>query len=121
MNKRTVGSFYEDLACDYIRNNNGRILERNFRVRQGEIDIIAIDEGHICFIEVKYRKDNRYGGPLAAISYAKKRQICKVSRFYLSFRKISEDNPIRYDVIAISSEQDATSIKWLKNAFDYTY
>lgn len=120
MNKRTSGSFYEDLACDYIVKNGGRILERNFRVRQGEIDIIAMDEGYICFIEVKYRKDNRYGGPLAAVSFNKIRQICRISRFYLSSRKISEDNPIRYDVIAISNEDNATIIRWIKNAFDYS-
>ncbi|WP_026651132.1 YraN family protein [Butyrivibrio proteoclasticus] len=120
MNKRISGSFYEDLACDYIVKNKGRILERNFRLRQGEIDIIAQDEGYICFIEVKYRKDNRYGGPLAAVSFAKIRQICKISRFYLSFRNISEDTPIRYDVIAISNEESATTIRWIKNAFDYS-
>ncbi len=119
MNKRELGSQYEKLACDYIVSQGGRILERNYRVRQGEIDIIAAADNYICFIEVKFRKDNKYGGPEAAVSMSKQKKICKVSGFYLMSHRIEEDTPIRYDVITLSGNEGAYTFKWYKNAFDY--
>lgn len=119
MNKRTTGSWYEDMACDYLKSQRVKILKRNFRVRSGEIDIVAFDEGYYSFIEVKYRKDDKYGGPEAAVGFAKQKQICNVSRFYISFNHIPEDAPVRYDVIAISGEEGACKIKWYKDAFEY--
>ena len=50
MNKRDVGTFYEDIAAEYIRNNGGKIIKRNYRSRQGEIDIIARDGDYLCFV-----------------------------------------------------------------------
>ena len=121
MNKRRVGSFYEDLACTYIRENGGRIVERNYRALKGEIDIIARDGRYLCFIEVKYRKNSNYGPPEEAITNSKKKQICKISKLYLYFKIKSFDIPIRYDVITISGEREALVVKWYKNAFEYAY
>ncbi len=119
MNKRRVGKFFEDLACDHIRESGGRILERNFRALRGEIDIIARDGKYLCFIEVKYRKGDEFGPPEAAVNYHKQRQICKISKTYLYSRFKSLDIPIRYDVISVSDHDETVSLKWLKNAFDY--
>jgi len=103
----------------YLKEQNIKILKRNFRVRSGEIDIVAFDGKYYCFIEVKYRKNIKYGGPEAAVTLSKQKQICNVSRFYLAFNQISESVPIRYDVIAISGEEGASTIKWYKDAFQY--
>lgn len=119
MNNRTTGNWYEDLASDYIKQHGGRIIKRNYRLRSGEIDIIAQDGEYYCFVEVKYRKDNKCGEPETAVDYRKQRQISRVSRHFLYYFLKSEDIPIRYDVIAISGEQGAVTLKWIKNAFDY--
>ncbi len=119
MNKRRVGKFFENLACEYVIRNGGRILERNYRALRGEIDIIAFDGRYLCFIEVKYRKSSEYGEPQAAVTFSKQRQICRISKTYLYSRFKSLDIPIRYDVIAVSGDEDAVTVKWLKNAFDY--
>ncbi len=119
MNKRRVGKFFEDLACDRILADGGRILERNYRALRGEIDIIARDGKYICFIEVKYRKGDEFGPPEAAVNYYKQRQICRISKTYLYSRYKSLDIPIRYDVIAVSDHEESVSLKWFKNAFDY--
>jgi putative endonuclease len=119
MNKRTVGSFYEEAACRYICDNGGRIIERNYRAFRGEIDIIARDGKYLCFIEVKYRKSERFGYPEASVTLSKQKQICKISKFYLYSKVKSQDLPIRYDVVAIDGEAGAISIKWYKNAFSY--
>jgi putative endonuclease len=119
MNKRKVGTWYEILACSFLKEHGVQLLYKNYRVRKGEIDIIAKDDNYLCFIEVKYRKDNKYGGPEAAVSFSKQKQICDVSRFFLFSKHYSEFTPIRYDVIAISGEEGSCQIKWHKNAFDY--
>ncbi len=119
MNKRLVGSFYESLACKYILESGGRIIEKNYRACRGDIDIIAYDGRYLCFVEVKYRKDGIHGSPESAVNHQKKKQICKISMFYLYSKVKSFDIPIRFDVIAISGEQDALVVKWYKNAFDY--
>ena len=119
MNKRKVGTWYEILACSFLKEHGVQLLYKNYRVRKGEIDIIAKDDNYLCFIEVKYRKDNKYGGPEAAVTMYKQRQICNISRFFLLSKGYSEFTKIRYDVIALSGQEGTCNIKWYKNAFDY--
>lgn len=119
MNKRQVGDYYESLACAYLQGEGVRIVERNYRALRGEIDIIARDGKYLLFIEVKYRRDKRFGAPEAAVTFSKQRQICKLSKLYLYSKKYSTDFPIRYDVIAITDVENTTTIRWYKNAFDY--
>ncbi len=119
MNKRQVGNIYETLACDYIRQQGGRIVQRNYRALRGEIDIIAQDGRYLCFVEVKYRKTARFGEAEAAVTISKQRQICKLSKLFLYSKKKSFEIPIRYDVIAITDADNTVTIRWYKNAFDY--
>ncbi len=119
MNKRAVGTDIEGIACNFLIDNRATIIERNFRSRQGEIDIIARDEGYLCFIEVKFRTNDRYGQAVEAVNIKKQIHICRVSKFYLYSKYKSFDLPVRYDVIAISQIEDRYSINWIKNAFDY--
>lgn len=119
MNKRNVGSRYETLALEYIRENGGTVLETNYRDKNGEIDIIARDERYLCFIEVKYRSDDRFGGPEAAVNFAKQKRISRVSRYYLYGHGYGEDTPVRYDVVAVDGKDNAVTVKWIKNAFDF--
>ncbi len=121
MNKRTIGNGSEDLACRYIEQQGCSILERNFRCKLGEIDIIARDGSYLCFIEVKFRNDNSFGEPKEAVNYSKQRRISNVSRFYLYSKNVSFDIPIRYDVIAVSVNEGIFSFEWIKNAFEYCY
>lgn len=119
MNKRSVGSLYENAAADFITEKGAKILIRNYRCRIGEVDIIARDEDYICFIEVKYRKDDLFGGPEAAVNFAKQRKISKVSAYYLLTNNMSEFTKIRYDVIAIDGTEGAFKFHWYKDAFNY--
>ena len=66
MNKRVVGDIKENIAADYLKKNNYTILEKNFRCRIGEIDIIAKDEKYLVFVEVKYRNSQTFGYPTEA-------------------------------------------------------
>lgn len=119
MNKRTVGQIRENLACEFLKSKGALILSRNFRCKAGEVDIIAKDDTYLCFIEVKYRSDDRFGQPQEAVDIKKQKRICNVSKFYLYSKYKSSDVPVRYDVIAISQKDDMLAFKWIKNAFDY--
>lgn len=114
-NNRSVGADYEKKACDYLQQKGVRILEQNFRVRQGEIDIVANDKGTLVFAEVKYRKGKASGTPEEAVHIRKQIQICKVALFYLSFHHLPISTPCRFDVLAICENQ----IRWMKDAFPF--
>lgn len=114
MNKRSVGASYEGIACDYLKNRGYTILEKNYRNRAGEIDIIAMDGEYICFIEVKYRRDRGCGMPLEAVNFKKQKNIIKVAKYYLMMKGHTEWTPCRFDVVAIEGED----ITLLQNAFE---
>jgi len=113
VNKRQMGTSYEIKAEEYLMKKGYKILERNYRNRQGEIDIIAKDREYFCFIEVKYRTTNEFGNPLEAVDFRKQKQIRKVALYYLMKNKLSEWTPCRFDVIAFEGEK----MTHIENAF----
>lgn len=116
MNKRATGQNKEALAVDFLRSKGYFIIQTNFRVRQGEIDIVARDGSTIVFVEVKYRSSSISGNPLEAVNIPKQRRISKAALFYMTKNKISPDNTaIRFDVIGILGDE----ITHIENAFDF--
>ncbi|MCR5031525.1 MAG: YraN family protein [Lachnospiraceae bacterium] len=114
-NKRTIGTEYEEKAATYLKQQGLSILEKNFRNRFGEIDLIGKDGNYLVFIEVKYRFDEKKGLPMEAVSFRKQKTICKVSDYYRMLHQIPEETGIRFDVVSIENN----AISWYKNAFDY--
>jgi putative endonuclease len=112
-NNRKLGSEYETLAAEYLRAQNYEILERNFRCRQGEIDIIARDGEYLCFVEVKYRANGEAGHAADAVNYRKQQKIVRVAEYYLMKHGLNEWAPSRFDVVAI----DGTDITLYRNAY----
>ena len=111
MDKRKRGAAYEVIATRYLEKQGLKILEVNYRIRQGEVDIIALDGDILVFIEVKYRKNTDFGQPWEAVSITKQRRICRAASHYC-YQK-HEDRQVRYDVISICKEE----IEWFKDAF----
>ena len=121
MNKRRLGSIYEARACEYIRSQGGMILERNFRCRQGEIDIVCQDGDTVAFVEVKYRRSRRFGYAEEAVDIRKQLTISQVASFYL-LRHGGGHGRYRFDVIAIDRDSGGTEcIRWHKDAFRYIH
>lgn len=112
-NKRTIGGEYEKLASEYLHNLGYQILTLNFRTRTGEIDIIAMDNNTLVFIEVKYRSSTKYGYPEEAVDYRKQIKIRKTAMYFMSNKKYSINTPVRFDVIAILGKK----ITHIKDAF----
>lgn len=115
MNKRQAGASWEEAAVRYLEKQGVLVWERNFRCSRGEIDIIGSHRGCLCFIEVKYRKDDAFGNPLEAVDLRKQKKICRCADVYLYLHHISQDQSVRFDVVAICGER----IQWIRNAFEY--
>lgn len=117
MNTRKTGEQWEEAAADYLRTQGMRIVERNFRGRQGEIDLIGYHQGYLVFVEVKYRSTTAKGSAAAAVDGHKQRQICKTADYYRYIHNMGDDVGVRYDVVAIQGSE----IEWIKNAFPHIY
>lgn len=112
-NNREIGTCYEDLATNYLENIGYKIIDKNFRCKIGEIDIIAQDDIYLVFVEVKYRKDNKSGFSVEAVTISKQRIIYKVANFYMLKKNVSFETPVRFDIIGF----DGMKISHIKNAF----
>lgn len=115
---KDIGSYGENLACEYLLDIKHKILARNFRSKLGEIDIITFFNNMIIFTEVKSRYTNSYGSPMESVTYYKQKLIIKLSSYYILINKLNDYN-IRYDVIEIffnKSNQNFT-INHIKDAF----
>lgn len=115
MNKRAVGSDYEEKACEFLKTQGFSVLERNFRCRRGEIDIIASEGEYLVFVEVKYRATESQGDPLAAVDFRKQKRISRVALYYLTVKGYPETTPCRFDVVGVDPE----GFSLIRNAFDF--
>ncbi len=113
MDKRERGKQGEDRACAYLKKQRYKILERNFRSRYGEIDLIAQDRATIVFVEVKLRTTTEFGSPLAAVDDRKQRRLRRMASSYLLMNDLYDRTPVRFDVIAITE----AGIEHIQNAF----
>lgn len=105
----------EDKACDYLKKLGFKILERNYRKTYGEIDIIALDQDVLAFIEVKTRTSSQFGTPLEGITYWKLKSLIKTAQYYkMTHPKLPES--LRIDAISVILNGDQTeSIELTKN------
>jgi putative endonuclease len=116
----SLGKKGEELALAQLKALKYRILERNFKCRLGEIDIIARDKNTLVFIEVKTRATKDFGGPAAAVNERKQRQLSKVALTYLNQKNL-HTVPARFDVVAIELIPPSPRIEVIRNAFELCY
>ena len=122
-NNISVGKLGEEIATAFLIARGYRILERNFRCKGGEVDIIARDPGDksLLFVEVKARRDLSYGVPQLAVTPFKQRQISKAALTWLSKNRLHDKNA-RFDVIAILLDDSGHhKVEHIPNAFDLAY
>jgi len=110
-----TGKLGEDIAYKYLQGLGYKILMRNFRIRGGEIDIIAIDGETLVFIEVKARSSDRFGSPEDSINFHKLRFIERAGKFF-RFGRDNLPEAERIDVIAVDTSSDEPEIRHIKNA-----
>ena len=110
-----IGEIGERLATKFLEQKGFVIIDRNYRTRFGEIDIIAKDKKELIFVEVKAKNTSRFGKPYEMVTKRKKRKLRMTAKSYLQDSRIDSGNtPWRIDVISIDYETG--KIEWLKNA-----
>ena len=117
-NKRQIGAEKEAFVCEWLERNGYQIVERNFRCRSGEIDIVAREGGYLVFLEVKYRSSQAQGLPEESVNLRKQRIISRVALYYLRRYGYGEATPVRFDVVAVFGE-DTFSVSLYQNAFEF--
>ncbi|MEC4748984.1 YraN family protein [Methylomicrobium sp. Wu6] len=106
------GDDAEEKARKFLRNKGLVLVRRNFRCKQGELDLVMKDGRTLVIVEVRFRQSNRHGSALESITRAKQSRIIAATQVYLSKQKL--DCPLRFDVVAISGDG---GIEWITNAF----
>lgn len=114
-NNITKGFLGEEKAANYLISKGYKIIDRNYRTKIGEIDIIAIISGVLVFVEVKSRTNINYGYPYEAVNWKKQDKIIKSSFIYMKQKRFN-NYQIRYDIIEVYLEEK-TKIKHIENAF----
>ncbi|MCX5887195.1 MAG: YraN family protein [Proteobacteria bacterium] len=117
--KKEIGQKGENLAVEYLQKLGYKVLERNYRCKLGEVDIIALDNDTLVFIEVRTRSSLDFGLPQESINRRKRHQISKVALEYMIRRKL-KNIPARFDVVAISLEPGKEKVDHIKDAFELT-
>ena len=114
--RKMLGKAGEDRAARFLVKQGYKILERNYRVPSGEIDLIALHKGEVVFVEVKTRSSDAFGAPELAVTPRKQRQMVKAALGYIKYKKLHQV-PCRFDVVAIN-EASEKEIELIQNAFE---
>jgi len=113
-----TGRSGEDMAVSYLQRRGYTVLARNYRQRFGEIDVVAEKGDTLVFVEVKTRRNDRYGSPLEAVDQRKQRKLARMAQDYIS-RHNMEDRAARFDVLAVYILGDSRhEIEHIRDAFE---
>ncbi len=111
-----------EAACSrYLKSQGLKLVNTNFSCRLGEIDIIMLDNNMLVFVEVRFRKNNNFGGGLESITAAKQRKLRRTAELYL--QQNSQYENARFDVVSMSKSAQTWlgkqnyTFDWIKNAF----
>lgn len=114
------GHWWERRAEFFLRDRGLKILERNFRCRLGEIDLVAEDGNQLVFVEVRYRRSGRHGSGAESVGRRKQGRIASAAALYLARHRRQATRVCRFDVISVSDEDGPGRFEWIRNAFQST-
>lgn len=115
--RQSLGRRGEDLACAELEKRGYVILERRFRTRCGELDIVARDGGVLVFVEVKARSSSSFGTPFESVTWKKRRRLCQMAIAYLFVKRLA-GVACRFDVVAVFERQGIQTVELVRGAFE---
>ncbi len=115
--RQHISKLGEDLACEFLVKNGFKIHARNFKCKLGEIDIVAIKNKVVHFVEVKTRTTTIFGDPENSVTAKKQKRIILTSKIYSKYKNLENFN-FQFDVISILSPLISKKIQFFENAFD---
>ena len=114
------GQASELKACRYLEQQGLVLIERNYRCRMGELDLIMRDHEHLVFVEVRSRNNPNYGNPAETVTKRKQNRLLRAAAYYLQRQRLNL--PCRFDIVAISSvNSEKECLQWIKDAFQAHY
>jgi len=116
-NKREFGAELEAFASKQMQVQGCKIVAQNYLCKLGEIDIIMYDNQTLVFVEVRYRKQNSFGGAVASVDNKKQKKIIKTASLYLQSNNLTDKVACRFDVFAIQGNLANLTYDWIKHAF----
>jgi putative endonuclease len=116
---KSLGDRYEDRAVELLTEQGVQIVQRNFRGKTGEIDIIARDMNTLVFLEVRARSNRFFSGAAGSVDWRKQQRIIRTAQLFLQRHPQWASMPSRFDVIAFEPPQSGTAsrIRWIRSAF----
>ena len=112
-NSQLYGKEGEDIAYKHLKKHGYKILKRNFKCPIGELDLIAMEDGELVFVEVKSRNSNLFGRPCEAVDYAKQRKLQQLAFYYINLTNNHNINA-RFDVVEVCGKD----VNVIKNAWE---
>ena len=113
---KNLGKEGERIAVEYLRKKGYRVIEKNYRTRRGEIDIICEQRGSVIFVEVKTRKSMSFGRPEEAVDSRKRKKMAEIALDYLTEKHLNGRVDCRFDVVAIT-EKSPRIVNHIVDAF----
>lgn len=119
LSRTALGRRCEDLAADYLRRQGYRVIERNARMRFGELDVVARDGGTLCFVEIRARSSTHFGWPEESVTPQKRQRLVRLAQGYLQRLGVAP-GPVRFDVLSILLGPDGAPARTrlIKGAFE---
>lgn len=115
MDTTTRGREAETLAWQYLQSRGLRLLQRNYRCRRGEIDLVLQDQDSLVFVEVRYRRESRFGSGAESVDRRKQSKLIVCAQHYMQAHPKIARQPCRFDVVSVGGSGDA--IEWIRDAF----
>jgi putative endonuclease len=115
--KQLLGKEGERLAEQYLKKKGYKIVERNYRCRGAELDLIVLDRRVIVFVEVKTRTGHGFGSPFEAVEFRKQQKMIQAAQYFLNEKKLHQRDA-RFDVVGISWPGGEPLVEHIENAFE---
>ncbi|HEX5353982.1 MAG TPA: YraN family protein [Rhodanobacteraceae bacterium] len=118
MTSSSVGTRFEQRALEHLERAGLKLVERNWRGRFGELDLVMRDGDMLAFVEVRYRRHAGFGGSAASVGAAKREKLIRTARAFLQLHPRLASLPCRFDVVAFDGDARAPSCDWQRAAFE---
>jgi putative endonuclease len=119
--RKDKGPLGEQAALDHLLGAGLTLIERNYRCRLGEIDLIMTDPlmlpETLVFLEVRYRNTQQFGGAAASVDRTKQKKLIRTAQHFLKTHPNLRKQPARFDVIALKGKPEEPDLRWIKQAF----
>jgi putative endonuclease len=115
--RKTLGAAAEAAACAHLEAAGLHRLAHNVNYRFGELDLVMREGDTVVFVEVRYRRDERFGGAAGSVDFRKRRRLVLAARAWLASQRRLADAPCRFDVVTVQGGEAAFECEWIRGAF----